>query len=294
VRRKLRYESWHGLHLATYVAMWLSFSHQTESGGDFVNQSLYIYWYLINGAVVGVYFLYRFLRPFVLWYRHGFVVDHVVQESPDAWSVYITGRNLQKFRFEPGQFVNLHLLADGLWAGHPFSFSQEYNGSTLRFTIKTLGDGTGLIAHLKAGVHVLIDGPLGAFTPARAHTGRYLLIAGGIGITPVRAMAGELSTKHADVVVLYAARTSAHTALLDEVTSRVPRTHLFLSQADGNVPEGARRGQITAEAITSLVPDAASRDVFVCGPAPMMDAVTRELVSAGVPLKRIYSERFAY
>ena len=274
--------------------MWMAFSHQTESGGDFSNQALYTYWYLINGAVVGLYFAYRFLRPFVLWYRHGFVVDRVVQETPDAWSVYITGRNLQKFRYEPGQFVNLHLLAEGLWAGHPFSFSQEYSGSTLRFTIKSLGDGTGLIAHLKRGVHVLIDGPLGAFTPARAHTGRYLLVAGGIGITPIRAMAGALAVKHADVVVLYAARTSAHTALLNEITALVPRTHLFLSQAEGNMPEGARSGQINADAIRSLVPDVSSRDVFVCGPTPMMDAVTRELVSVGVPRKRIYSERFGY
>lgn len=294
VRRKLRYESWHFIHLATYVAMWLSFSHQVESGGDFANRSLYVYWYALNGGVIGVYFLYRFLRPFASWYRHRFVVSRIVQESPDVWSVYITGRNMAAFRFEPGQFATLHLLTRGLWAGHPFSFSQEYDGVTLRFSIKALGDGTSLIAKLRPGVRVLIDGPLGTFVPRKARTDKFLLIGGGIGITPLRAIAGALAPRGADIVVLYGARTKEHVALLNELTQKVGSTHLFLSGETGALPPGAVRGTIDTAAIRQLVPDVKQRDVYVCGPVPMMDALIRSLHDLGVPSEQIHSERFAF
>jgi len=294
VRRKLRYESWHFIHLATYGAMWLSFSHQVESGGDFTNRALYTYWYVLNGVVVGAYFLYRFLRPFAVWYKHRFVVSRVVQESPDVWSVYITGRSMESFRFESGQFATLHLLTRGLWAGHPFSFSQEYDGKTLRFSIKALGDGTALIARLVPGTRVLIDGPLGAFTAEKARTGKYLLIGGGIGITPLRAIVGALAPRGADIVVLFGARTKEHTALLDEVTRSVKTTHVFFSQEQGPLPAGAVRGTISTDAIRTLVPDVTQRDVYVCGPTGMMDAIIASLRDIGVPSGQIHSERFAF
>jgi ferredoxin-NADP reductase len=230
----------------------------------------------------------------MLWYRHRFTVERIVQETPDAWSVYITGRRMDAFRFEPGQFANLHLLSRGLWAGHPFSFSQEYDGRTLRFTIKELGDDTGLIRHLKPGVKVIVDGPLGVFTPDRAKTGKYLLIAGGIGVTPIRAIAGALASAGADEVVLYAARTRAHTALLGEMADRVRKMFVLLSQDAGPLPPGFLQGTIDARAIRSLVPDAAQRDVYICGPAAMMRAVTSALREVGVPARQIHSERFAY
>ena len=294
VRRKVRYESWHAIHLLTYVALWLAFGHQTESGGDFVQRSFFVYWYVLNGIVVGMFFLYRFLRPFALWYRHRFFVERVVQEGPDTWSIYIAGRNMQAFHFEPGQFAIIHLLSRGLWPGHPFSFSREYDGATLRFTIKALGDATKLVAGLKQGVRVLIDGPLGKFTSSRAKTGRYLLIAGGIGITPLRALVAELSAKGKDVVVLYGVRSASQAALLGELKTLLPAMHLFISDSLEGMPSDALQGQIDATAIAKLVPDAAGRDAYVCGPPPMMDAVTDELKSIGVPARQIHTERFAF
>ncbi len=294
VRRKLRYESWHGIHLLTYAAIWLSFGHQTASGEDFANRTFFLYWYIVNGFAFGLYFLYRFVRPFAFWYRHRFIVDRTVQESPDVWSVYITGRNMAQFHYEPGQFATLHFLSRGLWAGHPFSFSREYDGKTLRFTVKALGDGTSLIARITPGVRVIVDGPLGAFTPRHAQGKRFLLIGGGIGITPLRAIAGAVTPGGGDVVVLYGARTLEHMALMKELDLRVRQTHVFLSDETGALPPGVRRGRIDARAIRELVPDVRQRDVYVCGPKAMIDTVISALEQLGVPALQIHSERFAF
>jgi predicted ferric reductase len=281
IRRRLHYESWYFAHLATYAAIMLAFGHQ-QTGGDFVNRSFVVYWNVLNFGVFGLYFLSRFLWPFWLFARHRFVVQRVVRESPDAWSVYVTGKHMERFRFRGGQFANIVFFARGLWAPHPFSFSHGYNGRFLRFTIKSLGDATNAVAQLKPGTHVLVDGPLGVFTADRAVTNKYLLISGGIGVTPIRAMAGELAARNADVVVLYSARSEAHTALLPELRTKTPHVHVFIGE------------RITADRIVRAVPDASERDAFICGPTPMMDAMSDALREIGVPRSQIHAERFGY
>jgi predicted ferric reductase len=148
VRRRLKYEYWHLAHLLTYAAIALSFGHQM-SGGDFRSGALSVYWYLINFGIFGLYFLYRFLRPLVVYAQHRFVVERVERVSPDAWSIVVTGRGMASFRFRAGQFATLQFATRGLWTPHPFSFSREYDGRTMRFTVKELGDATRHIEALR-------------------------------------------------------------------------------------------------------------------------------------------------
>lgn len=294
VRRRLKYEYWHLAHLLTYVAIALAFGHQIENGGDFRSGALTAYWYILNFGVFGLYFLYRFLRPVVVYAKHRFVVERVERVSPDAWSIVIAGRNMPSFRFRAGQFAILQFAARGLWTPHPFSFSQEYNGNTLRFTVKELGDATKSIEALRSGTRVLIDGPLGVFTPKLAKTEKYLLIAGGIGVTPIRAMAGELSARGADVVVLYAVRNIEHSALADEINRAGVPMKMFISQPGVHTPDGAVAGIIDAAAIRQFVPDVAGRDVYICGPSTMMNSLWSEARALGVPRSRIHREQFGY
>ncbi len=292
VRRRVPYHSWHALHLLTYVAVLFAFGHQ-GTGHDLRQHSAFMYWLVLNFTVFGAYFAYRFFRPLWFMVRHRFVVERVVQESDDVWSVYITGRRLDAFHFRGGQFANLHFLTRALWKPHPFSFSREYDGHTLRFTIRALGDDTVRIAHLRPGTRAIIDGPLGIFTANRARTGKYLLIAGGIGVTPIRAMAGELSGAGADVQVFCMARTVSGAALLSELERLAP-VHLFLSRQTDHLPLNARHGQFTVADISRLVPDVRSRDTFICGPGPMMRATAAALASLGVPKTQIHYEQFGY
>ncbi len=292
-RRRLRYESWHVVHLATYLAIALSFKHQTL-GTDIARHNFYYYWYAISVGTFGLFFIYRFVRPFWVSLRYRFTVRDVVRESQDCWSVIIGGRRLERFRFHAGQFANISFLAKGLWAPHPFSFSQEPGEGLIRFTIKEAGDMTDLIASLRPGTRVILDGPLGGFTTQSARTRAFLLIAGGIGITPIRALTGQLRSEGSDVVVLYAVRTMQHTALLSELRSMGVRLHVFVSTQRNNIPAGVHQGHITADAIRGLIPDVSERDVYICGPSLMMDSmavVSREL---GVPKARIHVEQFGY
>src|SRR3989344_2037822 len=160
VRKKLRYETWYFTHLFTYLAIGLALTHQLGTG-DLRSGWGLTYWYVLNFAVFGFVLLYRLIRPLYLFWRHRFFVEHIVEETPDTFSLYISGKNLDRFKFEAGQYANITILARGMWYTHPFSFSSAYNGAFLRFSIKSLGDYTSKIRELKPGTPIIIDGPLG-------------------------------------------------------------------------------------------------------------------------------------
>jgi len=94
-------------------------------------------------------------------------------------SVYLTGRQLDRFAFRSGQYANEVFLSKGRWSPHPFSFSAAPNGRYLRVSIKAAGDFTDRIRELTPGTLLLLEGPLGAFTAAEPRD-KYLMVAGGL------------------------------------------------------------------------------------------------------------------
>jgi predicted ferric reductase len=281
IRRRLRYEHWYAFHLLIYVAIILVFGHETKSGDLIAGSSLY-YWFILNFFVFGVFLSYRFLRPLWLFNRHRFRVERVIQETEDVSSVYITGRELKRFAWRAGQFANVYFLQRGFWWGHPFSFSWAPTSEGIRFSIKAFGDFTGRIPQLRPGTPVGIDGPLGIFTAREAKQDKFLLIAGGIGITPVRALAEELTKKDMDVVLIYAAKTEADFVLRGEL-ERFSRLHAHYLT-----------GLLSFEKIESLVVDYREREIYVCGPWAMMDHLIKHFMAAGVPREQLHFERFQY
>src|SRR5437762_1028493 len=99
----------------------------------------------------------------------------------------------------------LHPRLDGpgWWHGHPFSLSSAPNGEWLRITVKALGDGTRSLQRLAVGTRVLVEGPYGVLTGARRRRRRILLIAGGIGIAPLRALVESLPAAPGEMTLLY-------------------------------------------------------------------------------------------
>jgi ferredoxin-NADP reductase len=117
-----------------------------------------------------------------------------------------------------------------------------------------------------------------------------LLIAGGIGITPVRALVEEM---HGDLVVLYRAMAESDLVFRRELDELAAARDIQLRYVvgDHSTEDGARL--LTAAHLRELVPDIEDRDVYVCGPPAMTDVAVREVRGAGVSRRHIHAERFA-
>jgi predicted ferric reductase len=172
---------------------------------------------------------------------------------------------------------------------NPWSLSAAPDGHSLRLTAKAIGTTSAGLRDLPVGTRVFAEGPYGAFTATGRTRQDTLLIAGGIGVTPIRALL-EDETLDGDIVVLYRVRTPADAVLLGELRNlaqlRGARLHLLTGRTvEGNQP-------FSPENLRGLVPDITERDVYVCGPAAMTDAVLRSLRALRVPAQQRHAEVF--
>jgi len=296
--KRLRYETWYATHLTLYIALALAFGHQLSVGSDLTDNHWFArYWYALYAFVFGNLIFYRFIRPLWFFARHRFVVTGLVPEAGDVTSVYIGGRNLESFRIEAGQFMLVRFLARGFrWEAHPFSMSCFPDGKQIRLTIKRLGDFTRRIPDLKPGTPVIIDGPHGVFTARRCKSPKVLMIAGGIGITPIRSLAEELLAAGRDITLIYGNRQHALIALEKELDAlvRAAAGRLRVIHVMSDDPEWpGEKGRVDAARMARLVPDVKERDVYLCGPPVMMKLVRSALVGLGVRRRRLYYERFS-
>lgn len=294
-RRHLAYETWYYVHLYSYLAVALAFSHQLATGVDFAgNPAFVFYWCLLYVYVIGLLILHRVAKPLLAYERHRFRVQSVQKEARGVFSVYIAGRNLDGFQAQAGQFAIWRFLDRARWwQAHPFSISAIPDGRHLRITVKNIGDFTSGVHNLKPGTPVLVEGPFGKFTE-RPATRKVLLIAGGIGITPIRPLAEEMAIDGFDVRVLYRAHSAGDLVFKQELDSLADRHGVrlqYLLSEDGGrkVPKDA---WFRAETLLGLVPEIRQRAVYVCGPVPMTASVVSSLHQLGVPPGQIRTEAF--
>jgi predicted ferric reductase len=300
IRRRLTYETWHVSHLAMYVALGLASWHQAN-GAEFAGQPWWAdYWIALHMAVIGGLVVFRAGRPIVRCARHRFRIDRIVSESDDVTSVYLTGRQIDRFTYCPGQYANVVFLSKGRWSPHPFSFSAAPNGQFLRVSIKAAGDFTNRVRELTPGTLALLEGPLGAFTAAEPRD-KYLMVAGGIGITPIRALIESLAAAGRDIVLLYSVKTANDLVFASELRALTAQCHFILSRdtenpestETGETTVGYEHGRIDLRMLARLVPDVQDREVFICGPQPMMKAVAATLGALQVRESSIHYEQFA-
>jgi predicted ferric reductase len=289
-RRRLAYETWWSVHLYTYLALFLSFSHQIHTGASFVGHSWATTWW--TALWVGTLALVVSCRVGLPLWRslyHRVTVDAIEPTGPDTFSIVLKGRRLHRLPIAGGQFLQWRFLRRGLWwQAHPYSLSAAPRHNRLRITVKELGDHSAELARLKPGTRVAIEGPYGAFT-ADARSGDRVLLAGaGVGITPIRALLEELPGD-ADVVVLLRGSRREDLVLRDEiaelVTARGGQLHELIGPRE--------RVRLDARALATLVPALRTRDVYICGPDGFTAALVAAAREAGVSLGRIHHESFA-
>ena len=300
-RRRLRYESWHLLHLYAYLGVGLALPHQLWTGQQFLTSpARTAFWWTAWAVSAAAILVWRLGAPVVLNLRHRLVVTSVVRESGDVVSVYLTGRRLDRLPVEAGQFLTFRFLGRPGWTrANPYSLSAAPDGRSLRITIQAVGDGSASTFALRPGTRVLVEGPFGRLS-ARARTRRQVaLIGAGAGITPIRALAEGLDVRHGDCVVLHRyTQVRIFGRELDELARRRGLALLSLPghrrHQDSWLPVGVDDRVDDATALRHWVPDIADRDVFVCGPEPWTELVRDSLLRVGLPEDRLHLETFAW
>ncbi len=292
VRRRLRYETWFLVHLMAYAALLLAWFHQLPTGNDFlINPFAAAFWVAIYVATVQLIVLFRLIHPTVRAVWHGLRVAEVVREGRDTISIRLTGRDLRWLNARAGQFFLWRFLDRSRWMeSHPFSLSAAPDGKSLRITVKVLGDYTSKLAAIRPGTFVVAEGPFGRFVDDERTTDRAALIAGGVGITPIRALAEEMN---GDVVIVYRAMSEEDVVFrseLEELARERGMTVRFVL-GDHRLPEHARL--MSAAHLREIIPDLRSREVYLCGPPGMVRLLERNVIQAGVHKSLIHTEQFA-
>jgi predicted ferric reductase len=292
-RAKMSYETWWIIHTYTYIAIAASFMHQVLNGQMFVNHPLNrFYWTSLYVLMAAAIIVYRFGIPVVRSLRHNLVVEKVVVEGPGIISIIMKGRKLHQLAAEGGQFFSWRFLTRGhALMSHPYSLSAAPTEHYLRITVKDLGDHSRSVAYLKKGTRVFVEGPYGAFTAGRATTKHIVLVGGGVGITPVRALLDEFKNG-VEIDLLYRASREEDLVLRDELdylaahSGGTIRVHYLV---------GSRREfPMDAKALKKLVPRISDSDIYICGPGPLVETVKEAAEDLGMPKNRFHKEAFAF
>ena len=300
-RRRLRYESWHLLHLYAYLGAGLALPHQLWTGADFTASPVATtFWWTAYAASAGAVLVFRVGAPVHLNARHRLVVEHVVREGPGVVSVYLRGRRLDRLPVVAGQFFVWRFVAGPGWTrGKPFSLSAAPDGQRLRITAKDLGPGSRRLATLRPGTPALFEGPYGRLTGTVRKGRKLAMFASGIGITPLRALLEELPFRSGEAVLFLRAGTQEdllfRAELEDLAARRGVRIHSLLGRRSRDRASWLPAGYAPVPddaVLRHLVPDIADHDMYVCGPDAWTHAVLGTARRAGVPADRVHSERF--
>jgi 3-phenylpropionate/trans-cinnamate dioxygenase ferredoxin reductase subunit len=305
-RLKLSYELWRWTHLALAIAV-------------IVFSGLHIWWLdklvrdpamgalmaLMAAVVVGI-FGYRW--TWRSWFDPSteFMVREVRRENATVSTLVLEprrrGHNVtESWAFSPGQFAWIRLERSVAAEEHPFTISSSAHNETTEFTIRHAGDFTRTIRNLPPGSPVWVDGPHGAFTNDLGKAGGFILMAGGVGLTPMMSML----------------RTAAHRAdprpyrLL--VVASKPTDLLFRDELaqlrrliDLEVTEVLRRpsngweghtGDLNVglmSVVLSGIEQPDDLDYFICGPPSMVTDAMGVLDAFAVAPDHVHTEQFDF
>jgi predicted ferric reductase len=290
IRRRLPYEVWHATHLLAYVALALAFFHQIANGEQLRHAGWPRTTWMALWSAVAVVLLYsRWLRPVVRAARHRFVVGAVRPESVGTVSVEVIGQRLDRFPAEAGQYFRWRFLTGARWhVAHPYSLSAEPDGTSLRFTATVTGRFSGSLPALQPGVRVVVEGPCGGLTVPHTWRGPVLLIAGGVGVTPLRALFAVAPAT--SLTLIYRGHSVERMPLRGELDRIADRRGATVHYLVG--PRSEPAAQLCAERIATLCPDVRRALIRICGSASFVRHVRPMLTDLGVPDRHVRAESF--
>ncbi len=246
-------------------------------------------------AIVGLLvFTYKTLLGEWLIPRYDYIVTDI-KNLPSTITEITLKPVTKKLLHLPGQFSILSFPNTKSFLitneEHPFSFTSSGRDGIIRYSIKSLGDYTSLISHISLGDHARIEGPFGEFSYVYGKE-KQVWVAGGVGVTPFVSMVTYLmqeeSLRH-EIDFYYSVKTEADAAyreLFEDCTRKFSNFKFHLIPSD-------TKGYISGELLHNEISNILERDIYVCGPPMMMDAMTKQLGMVGVKRNNIHTEKFA-
>jgi predicted ferric reductase len=301
VQLSIRYETWHLTHIVlAVVAVMAGLLHMIGWGFYLTDPWKQALWIGLAIFWIGLLIYVRIVKPFFIL-RRPYLVSEMREERGDTWTLVMQPDGHPGFRFRPGQFGWLTLAGSPFKiTGHPFSFSSSAGATDglVEMSIRKLGDLTSRIGKTPIGTRVYLDGPYGAFTignPADMH----VLIAGGVGITPMMSMIRTLADRGdtRPIVLIYGSKDWESITFREQLEALSERLKLTVVHVLSDPPEGwtGEQGRINAEIFKRhLPPPFADHEYFICGPNVMMDASEKALGELGVPMSKYHSERYSF
>jgi predicted ferric reductase len=301
VQLNIRYETWHLTHIVlAVVAVMAGLLHMIGWGFYLTDPWKQALWIGLTIFWIGLLIYVRIVKPFFIL-RRPYLVSEVREERGDTWTLVMQPDGHPGFSFRPGQFGWLTLAGSPFKiTGHPFSFSSSAAATDglVEMSIRKLGDLTSRIGKTPIGKRVYLDGPYGAFTignPADMH----VLIAGGVGITPMMSMIRTLADRGdtRPIVLIYGSKDWESITFREQLEALGERLDLTVVHVISDPPAGwtGEQGRINAEIFKRhLPPPFADHEYFICGPNAMMDAIEKTLGELGVPMSKYHSERYSF
>lgn len=196
--------------------------------------------------------------------------------------------------YQPGQFFIVRLKDEqGEHIERSYSAANWGTSGTLEFVVRIEPHGkmSGLIDHLKTDDKIEIKGPFGKFGELHAETKKIVLIAGGVGISPIRSMIHQWDRdgKQRNAQLFYGFRTTKDFLFREELEAYQDLEILpSISEEDPNW-SGAK-GFIHEQLMGNVFPAESTTDAFICGPPVMVKAAREKLLELGYERKQIHVE----
>ncbi|HWH14927.1 MAG TPA: ferric reductase-like transmembrane domain-containing protein [Miltoncostaeaceae bacterium] len=298
-RLRLGYETWRLVHgILAVGVLALALGHALGVGHYLDLPWKRALWLVLVGLVVASILWTRVVKPALMW-RRPWRVSEVRRERGDSWTLVLEPEGHRGMRFRAGQFAWL-TVGDSPYGlrEHPFSFSSSArHPERVEMTIKEAGDFTTTVGEIAPGTRAYLDGPRGVFIRERhGWASGYVLIAGGIGVTPIMSILRSLADEgdRRPHVLVYAVSDLEAATFREEIEELAGRLDLRVVMVPQEAPEGwdGPSGFVDREILQEAVGEPRGRRFFICGPPPMMEAARGALLEMGVPAAGIEMEQF--
>ena len=299
---RIKYEPWQLFHgVFALVVIFAALLHIFIIGRYTTTIPMKLVWILYAVLVLGLISWYKIWTPLRNWNRRWEVIENRTERG-DSRTLVLKPLNHIGFSFHAGQFAWIKSGLSPFGPGqHPVSISSSGDvepGGTIKFTIKNLGDWSGTeVPELRPGDQMWVDGPYGVFTMDRQQAMGYVLIGGGVGITPLYAMLQTMAEREdlRPVLLFYGAAGLETMTFKEQLEGLTKQLNLTFIPVLSDPEQGwdGETGYINAEIMNKYLPRQYKWCKYlVCGPKPLMDAMEIALPELGVPPESVLTERF--